>query len=156
VTAQETTATNPRPHDKPAATSTSAAQPFSAGLHSDVAVVPKKTKPAAKVVSSVPAGTVLKGLNFMKTKQDPVALADHEYPPWLWTVLEQRDGVAGATDDAEGDLFCECRPFFFSFLHPLDRLGSRADPRSKIEEATTDSGQGFAEAALAESGFVGA
>lgn len=112
VTAQTTQATNPRPHDKPAATSTSAAQPFSTPLTpaQGVADLPNPAesgKQAAKVQSSVPAGTVLKGLNFMKNKQDPVALADHEYPPWLWTVLNQRgDATSNAAGDVEGDLFC--------------------------------------------------
>ena len=57
--------------------------------------------------SSIPAGTVLKGLNFMKNKPDPVALEDSEYPDWLWTVLERNDdGKAGAAEN-EGDMFCE-------------------------------------------------
>lgn len=109
VTAQTTQAPNPRPRDKPAATSTAAAQPFStpptpAQGGSDL---PESGKQPAKVQSSVPAGTVLKGLNFLKNKQDPVALGDHEYPPWLWTVLNQRgDAAMSNAGDAEGDLFC--------------------------------------------------
>lgn len=111
VTAQTTQATNPRPNDKPAATSTSAAQPFSTPLTPAQGVAdlpnPSETgKQAVKVQSSVPAGTVLKGLNFMKNKQDPVAMEDSEYPPWLWTVLNQRGDVANSAGDTEGDLFC--------------------------------------------------
>lgn len=109
VTAQTTQATNPRPHDKPAAISTSAAQPFSTPLTpaQGVSDLPESGKQAGKVQSSVPAGTVLKGLNFMKNKQDPVALEDHEYPPWLWTVLNQKgDAASSNSGDAEGDLFC--------------------------------------------------
>lgn len=60
----------------------------------------------ARIVSSVPAGTVLKGLNFMKNKQDPVALEDHEYPAWLWTALEKKADAMGSGKEAEGDLFC--------------------------------------------------
>jgi large subunit ribosomal protein L54 len=57
-----------------------------------------------KVVSSVPAGTVLRGLNFMKNKEDPVALEDDEYPAWLWSALaESKD--KNAKDELEGDLF---------------------------------------------------
>jgi len=56
------------------------------------------------------AGTPLKGLNFLKGKQDPVALEDSEYPPWLWTVLEQssanKDSGAGVD---EGDLFSKSK-----------------------------------------------
>jgi large subunit ribosomal protein L54 len=44
-------------------------------------------------------------LNFEKNKQDPVALADDEYPAWLWTILQRQEdkGDVGAV----GDLFCE-------------------------------------------------
>ncbi|EMF16311.1 Ribosomal_L37-domain-containing protein [Sphaerulina musiva SO2202] len=77
----------------------------------------KKTPAAAKNVlsspSSVPAGTVLKGLNFLKNQQDPVALEDHEYPEWLWSALKRKGdvsgaGAAGAGDD-EGDLFSKSK-----------------------------------------------
>ncbi|PIB00627.1 hypothetical protein CB0940_01741 [Cercospora beticola] len=117
VSAQETTASHGRPNDKPAATSTSAAQPFSTPLTPspnseklDLPIETKQSKQAAKVVSSVPAGTVLKGLNFMKNKQDPVALEDHEYPSWLWTALHDKgDTPGGQPKDAEGDLFSKSK-----------------------------------------------
>jgi large subunit ribosomal protein L54 len=57
------------------------------------------------VQSSVPAGTVLKGLNFYKDKQDPVALADEEYPAWLWRVLDVKGGSDGGVKVDEGDLY---------------------------------------------------
>jgi len=53
----------------------------------------------------VPAGTVLKGLNFYKDKQDPVALADEEYPAWLWRVLDKTSGEVGGVKVDEGDLY---------------------------------------------------
>lgn len=82
----------------------------------------KKTPAAAKNVlsapSSVPAGTVLKGLNFLKNQQDPVALEDHEYPEWLWRALQRKGDVSGAGaaagGDDEGDLFCMCGFFYIS------------------------------------------
>ena len=48
---------------------------------------------------------MLKGLNFYKDKQDPVAMADEEYPAWLWGVLEAKggEGMGGKVD--EGDLY---------------------------------------------------
>lgn len=55
--------------------------------------------------SSLPAGTVLKGLNFFKDKQDPVAMADEEYPAWLWKVLDKSSGEAGGAKVDEGDLY---------------------------------------------------
>jgi large subunit ribosomal protein L54 len=98
-------------HAPPAATSTSAAQPFSAPL--TPAPTPALEKNAAKasekkaaplIKSSVPAGTPLKGLNFEKAKQDPLAKADDEYPAWLWTILQRQEdkGEVGVL----GDLFC--------------------------------------------------
>ncbi|ODQ64767.1 hypothetical protein NADFUDRAFT_83648 [Nadsonia fulvescens var. elongata DSM 6958] len=43
---------------------------------------------AAKIISSCPEGTVLKGINIRKSGKDPIALKDEEYPEWLWTVLD--------------------------------------------------------------------
>ncbi|KAI8586299.1 mitochondrial ribosomal protein L37-domain-containing protein, partial [Geranomyces variabilis] len=40
--------------------------------------------------SSVPEGTVLKGINILKDGKDPVAMADNQYPDWLWTLLEPK------------------------------------------------------------------
>ena len=40
----------------------------------------------ASTTSSCSQGTVLKGINIIKGGQDPVALADEEYPAWLWTL----------------------------------------------------------------------
>ncbi|KAM5443030.1 hypothetical protein MferCBS31731_001904 [Microsporum ferrugineum] len=62
---------------------------------------PAPSKPPSKtpkVVSSVPAGTKLAGLNYEKNKQDPIALEDHEYPDWLWTLLDKsaKKSEAGA------------------------------------------------------------
>ncbi|KAF2626900.1 hypothetical protein BU25DRAFT_431906 [Macroventuria anomochaeta] len=101
-------------HAPPAATSTSAAQPFSAPLtpkpspaiEKNAAKVADK-KPTPLVKSSVPAGTPLKGLNFEKNKSDPVALADDEYPAWLWTILARQEdkGDVGAV----GDLFSKSK-----------------------------------------------
>ncbi|PVI08198.1 hypothetical protein DM02DRAFT_501851, partial [Periconia macrospinosa] len=94
-------------------TSTSAAQPFSAPLtpsgspqdkKNAHAVAEKKVHPLVR--SSVPAGTPLKGLNFFKDKSDPVAMADEEYPDWLWTILDKKD----TKDNADsGDLFSKSK-----------------------------------------------
>jgi len=47
----------------------------------------------------------LKGLNFIKGKQDPVALEDSEYPAWLWTILNKKEDSEAASGVNEGDLF---------------------------------------------------
>jgi large subunit ribosomal protein L54 len=109
-------------HTPPAATSTSAAQPFSEPLTPAASgslkgqateVAKKKVTPLVK--SSIPAGMPLKGLNFEKNKQDPVALADDEYPAWLWTILQRQEKTAEGA--GQGDLFCTSHytptlPFF--------------------------------------------
>lgn len=104
-------------HTPPAATSTSAAQPFSEPItpaaKKDAASTEKK---APLVRSSVPAGMPLKGLNFLKDKQDPVALADEEYPEWLWGILERQEKKGESA--GAGDLFC--KPLFhLGILDPL-------------------------------------
>lgn len=120
VTAEVTQANNPRPGGKPAATSTSAAQPFGErGTYApeaieDLPIQRNQSKQPLRVQSSVPAGTVLKGLNFMKGKQDPIALEDDEYPEWLWGVLEKRIDGAASGKPEEGDLFCK-----FHFIRVL-------------------------------------
>jgi large subunit ribosomal protein L54 len=111
ITAQAATSTLPRPEGHPAATSRPEhAQPFSTPLSSAPKTSPAKNV-APRIPSSAPAGTVLKGLNFVKGKQDPVALEDSEYPDWLWSVLEKKGSDAsgaGAAKGEDGDLFCMC------------------------------------------------
>ncbi|KAI5292873.1 hypothetical protein KEM52_006000 [Ascosphaera acerosa] len=54
--------------------------------------------------ASVPAGTPLKGINYFANKPDPVALADEEYPDWLWNlVLDHKAATttAGGVNVAE-------------------------------------------------------
>lgn len=96
----------------PAATSTSAAQPFSAEKISSASSqvtdekATKATAPA--VVSSVAAGTPLRGLNFLKNAQDPVALPDEEYPPWLWTLLA-RKVKESSVEALDADVFAKSK-----------------------------------------------
>jgi large subunit ribosomal protein L54 len=72
----------------------------------------------------VPAGTPLKGLNFYKDRQDPIALADEEYPAWLWTVLDRQE--KGAEAAAQGDLFgTSASHLSLSFLRNLTRCYSK-------------------------------
>lgn len=32
----------------------------------------------------------MKGIQYLKDKQDPVALDDSEYPDWLWDLLDEK------------------------------------------------------------------
>ena len=102
-------------HTPPAATSTSAAQPFSTPLTPSPEEAGIQSTPSNKdtgrstrlIQSSVPAGTPLRGLNFIKGKNDPLAKEDDEYPPWLWEILRDTGsrGDPGDTGDAAGDQF---------------------------------------------------
>ncbi|KAF8428996.1 mitochondrial ribosomal protein L37-domain-containing protein [Tirmania nivea] len=83
-----------------------------APLSDPVTPTPAQTTsaPALNIpVSAAPAGTVLKGLNHLKNKQDPVAKEDHEYPAWLWTVLDEKKGGGGADGEEEGDLYSKSK-----------------------------------------------
>ena len=119
VTADKITAKprqgNTDSHSPPSAASTSAAQPFSTPLHpspenADVKHGRRKTPPSPIVLSSVSAGTPLKGLNFLKSGSDPVALADEEYPPWLWTLLTPKKQKEADSADLEEGLYCKDLP----------------------------------------------
>ena len=100
----------------PAATSTSAAQPFSTPLTASSAPAQISQTPAAPTISSsVPAGTPLKGLGYFKGKDPPIAKEDHEYPLWLWSLLDKRkEGVSVETEEM-GDFYCRfTEPRFFT------------------------------------------
>lgn len=90
----------------------SAAEPAAATLSTPTTAAgeaPPATESATEPKSSCPAGTVLTGLNFIKGKQDPVALADEEYPEWLWRCLEFPEKATNA-DDAAAAEFCKPPP----------------------------------------------
>ncbi|KAM3159957.1 54S ribosomal protein L37 [Lachancea thermotolerans] len=57
----------------------------------------QKASPSG-VVSSCPAGTPL-NLQIKKSGKEPVALEDHEYPEWLWTVLDSRAQLKKLQED---------------------------------------------------------
>jgi large subunit ribosomal protein L54 len=135
-------------HTPSAATSTGAAQPFSTPLTASPSAAelqaPSQEKAAPTVKSSVAAGTPLKGLNFIKGKNDPVALEDGEYPSWLWGILKKKAGES-ATDagSIEGDLFCTFLPPLFFPLLPLllERLLTFIPHNSQVQKTTSCSCQ---------------
>ncbi|KAI1757254.1 mitochondrial ribosomal protein L37-domain-containing protein [Xylaria castorea] len=64
---------------------------------------------AKESLSSCREGTILTGLNYFKTKTDPLALADDAYPEWLWRCLDvQHKTDEGEADDA-GDEFSKSK-----------------------------------------------
>lgn len=72
-------------------------QPFSEPFfpnQSQTQPAPKASKPR-KLTSSCAGGTSLASINYLKQPPKPlVALEDHEYPEWLWTLLDKKDGSA--------------------------------------------------------------
>lgn len=52
-----------------------------------------------------PAGTVLRGLNYAKGRDDPISLKEEEYPSWLWGLLDKKNTDNSSTNE-ESDLFC--------------------------------------------------
>ncbi|KAF7527174.1 hypothetical protein G7054_g10541 [Neopestalotiopsis clavispora] len=95
---------NAAPAAAPAAPSTSENPTFSTPLGDAATAAAAEAKPA---LSACAEGTVLNGLNYLKNKTDPVALADDAYPAWLWSCLDvtvKKSDDAGAAD-AEAE-FC--------------------------------------------------
>jgi large subunit ribosomal protein L54 len=75
----------------------------------------EQPKAPAAPKSSCPEGTILTGLNYLKSGSDPVALKDEEYPAWLWDCL---DVMKKSTDDAADDAGDEfCMTFFRNSTH---------------------------------------
>lgn len=65
-----------------------------------------KLKSATLPASISPAGTPLKGLNFLKGREDPLALPEEDYPEWLWKILESGKKRGEEGKEEVGDEFC--------------------------------------------------
>ena len=90
----------------PAATSTSAAQPFSTPLTSAPGPVRVDRLEKVRAKSSVSAGTPLRGLGYFKGRDPPVAMEDHEYPEWLWALLDKgNDSSSKEGSQGDGDAY---------------------------------------------------
>ncbi|PWW76914.1 hypothetical protein C7212DRAFT_319073 [Tuber magnatum] len=61
-----------------------------------------------RVKSGIPAGTILKNINFLKNRSDPIAKEDSEYPEWLWSMLDNKAG-AGGDSAAAGDAYSKSK-----------------------------------------------
>lgn len=95
--------TTPTPTAPAPATASDAAPQFSNPLTGTTA----RPKPRVSnlPVSSAPAGTPLKGINYLKAADDPIALEEHEYPEWLWRCLDVKKDSDVLASNA-GDEFC--------------------------------------------------
>ncbi|KKZ66759.1 hypothetical protein EMCG_07591 [[Emmonsia] crescens] len=88
---------NSRPYSTPSSDAPTPAQPSSApsitlpGVAPPSSSAPPTTKgnEPPRVMSGTPAGTKLKGLNYIKNKPEVFAMEDHEYPDWLWGLLDE-------------------------------------------------------------------
>ncbi|KAI9105960.1 mitochondrial ribosomal protein L37-domain-containing protein [Phlyctochytrium arcticum] len=61
---------------------------FSGGMRLTRRYMSSQTNGVPSIPSTCPEGTVLKNLNIYKDGKDPVALADSQYPAWLWDLLK--------------------------------------------------------------------
>lgn len=75
--------------------------------------IPGTEEPFQKRKSGTKAGTVLRGLGYIRGKESILAKPDGEYPDWLWGILDNttsspsKSGKDGEGVDGEGDFFCE-------------------------------------------------
>lgn len=108
--------TTPTPPALGAFTPTDAAPRFSNPLSGTNAH--PKPRAVALPISSAPAGTPLKGINYLKNAEDPIALEEHEYPEWLWRCLDvKKDDNANAED--VHDEFCMLPTLHLSLSVPF-------------------------------------
>ena len=120
------------------ATSPSGAQisSTSAGSSQQAATTTAAIRPKKAIRSSAPAGQPLRGLNYMKNQNDPVALPDSEYPAWLWTCLEPKpgkkdDGAKGSSDKAGRQM----RFLYLFFIFFLPSSAHRATVRVRAADS---------------------
>lgn len=64
-------------------------------------------------MSGTPAGTKLKGLNYIKNKSEVFAMEDHEYPDWLWGLLDE----VNSKSKADGGLDVTSK--FYDIAYPM-------------------------------------
>lgn len=58
------------------------------------------------------AGTRMTGLNYLKGRDDPVALKEEEYPEWLWRCLDAKK------EEDLGEALDEFCTLLLHFLYP--------------------------------------
>lgn len=55
-----------------------------------------------------PAGTVLRGINYIKGRDDPVAMKEDDYPIWLWKLLDGKKSD-NSVNNEDSDLFSKSK-----------------------------------------------
>lgn len=108
----------------------------------------KKPAGNVKLQSSIPGGTELKGLNYIKGAPPLLAKEDDEYPEWLWTLLTPKssamDGQLGKGDLAGSSLPSCPAPMIITANTPPPRNDQEA--AYKILQAAGKAAQVHAEA----------
>jgi len=122
TTTSSTLDADPALHRTPNTAGAAFTQPFSNPL-SPLSKTTLKAKTVPLPISVAPAGTPLKGLNYLKDRADPIALPEEEYPEWLWRVLDKNTSEGGQIDGA-GDEFSKSK-----------KLRQRAAKRARKLEA---------------------
>ena len=106
---------SPEPNAPPPAISSSTpgiSQPLSTPTLSSTSTAkpqPGKEIPnATKLVGSVPGGTPLYGVAYLKAKPTVLAMEDDAYPKWLWGLTDEGKKSAGgdAVPDLAGKFSC--------------------------------------------------
>ncbi|POS86686.1 hypothetical protein EPUL_001837, partial [Erysiphe pulchra] len=80
-----------------------------------------------------PAGTVLRGLNYVKGRDDPISLKEEEYPPWLWGLLDKKNTDSSSSND-ESDLFSKSKKLRRKAAKKQRKLEALKEASGKFEE----------------------
>lgn len=104
--------TEPAPATTGAASSKAAkSQPLSTpGTTSKTLPTAAEARKPRKLKSSVVAGQELKGLGYTKAVPVIKAMEDHEYPDWLWTLLDDNAKAGEAAVDLSGEFLLVSDP----------------------------------------------
>lgn len=83
-------------------------KPLSSPMHPSTsnALRPNQSKQTRlpKLVGSIPGGTPLQGLGYLKAKPTIVAKEDDEYPDWLWRILIPESGAKPTGGKSAADI----------------------------------------------------
>ncbi|KAG9243060.1 mitochondrial ribosomal protein L37-domain-containing protein [Calycina marina] len=95
-----------------------------------------KARPAVELpISIVAAGEALTGINYVKSKPDPIALEESEYPEWLWRVLEAKSVDEGA-DEGAGDEFAKSKKVRRAAAKRQRKLEARLEASGNLDVLT--------------------
>ncbi|CAG8959919.1 hypothetical protein HYFRA_00012636 [Hymenoscyphus fraxineus] len=104
------TSSTPAPSTPPSPSPPTLTTPLPNPLSASLGTPKSKPKTTVLPISSAPAGKILKGINYIQGRDDPVALKEEEYPEWLWRILDAKKDVDGkGEEEAGGDEFSKSK-----------------------------------------------